>query len=449
MRPRFILALSHGTKISLQNHEEIEFSLLAGILAEPGAFEDVLDIVQEGHFASDLAATAFEAIKNLYMAQKPIDMAHIQDIVGANKAQLIDLISAAPAPRSTKAHAVLVLKNYKRRNLAKHLLSASQAAENGSDPAKITNFLDQLIADTCENVKTDFYTSKALSDRVIQEMREEKRNPGLKKSVSTGYEDIDQLLAGGVRPGELAIVAGRPAMGKTALAVNFAANMAKNGNPCLIFSLEMTADSLQRRIAQLVCGVSRDDLDPANLGSLEKAEDALNRIADLPIAINDTSALGILSMRRITQRAVRQLGVKVVFVDYLQLARGPNPTDMREREIAEISAGLKSIAKDFNVAVIAASQLNRNVEMREDKRPMMSDLRESGAIEQDADIVMLLYRDDYYNPNPTAQTGDTEVIIGKHRNGPTGTVHLSYISSLTRFSSPLTSFSAPRGGLVF
>lgn len=425
----------------IASHEDIEAIFLATVLAHPDSFPDTLEFLEPSFFSSPTSSLIFSTLTSLYMDGKPLDIIHLSEAMGGSD-DLNAIITATPAGNAT-AYARLVGKNYQRRRLSSELASAAKAAESG-DPSQIIAKVDSVISEATAKASVDYLTTPQLTKQVLTSFAQTRSNPSSAPVVKTGYGEIDTLLGGGFRPGELVIVAARPAMGKTALAVNIAVNAASMGTPSLIFSLEMTAVSLQLRMAQVLDGIERHELDPINVseGGLERSIRALDRVAGLPVLVNDKSAISTPQMHRVISRAVRRHEVKLVFVDYLQLARGPNPNDMREREVAEISSALKAFAKEFNVCVVAASQLNRQVEMRESKRPLMSDLRESGSIEQDADVIMFLYRDAYYNPNPHSNTGETEVIVGKHRNGPTGTVLLTFQDKYTRFVEGLSSKKA-------
>jgi len=252
--------------------------------------------------------------------------------------------------------------------------------------------------------------------------------------VPTGYRDLDRITSG-FQPSDLIIIAGRPSMGKTAFALNIVERAAVESQvPCAVFSLEMAKEQLVQR---MLC--SRAEVDAAKLrgGFLSESDwpkltRAAGILSEAPIFIDDSPALTVLEVRAKARRLQREQGLGLVVVDYLQLMRGVGRVESREREISEISRSLKALAKEINVPVVALSQLNRGVEARNDKRPQLADLRESGAIEQDADVIAFIYRDEMYNPS-SPDAGKSEVIIGKQRNGPTGRVMLSFRKNITRF----------------
>ena len=253
--------------------------------------------------------------------------------------------------------------------------------------------------------------------------------------VPSGFKDLDKLTAG-LQPSDLIVVAGRPSMGKTAFSLNIGTNAAFAGIGVAIFSLEMAKEQL---VLRMLCSEARVNNAKVRSGYLAdrdfpKLANAAGRLHEAPIYIDDTPAISVLELRAKARRLVRDRGKKVglIVIDYLQLMRGMGTAANREQEISEISRSLKALAKELNVPVIAISQLNRRVEDRGDKRPMMADLRESGAIEQDADVIAFIYRDEVYNPN-SADKGVAEVIVAKQRNGPTDTVRLAFLNEFTRF----------------
>ena len=256
--------------------------------------------------------------------------------------------------------------------------------------------------------------------------------------VPTGYDDLDRITSG-LQPSDLIILAGRPSMGKTALAINIVQNAAIfHKIPVAVFSLEMSKEQLGLR---MLCSVSRVDSQDLRTGFIRdvdwpKLARATGILSEAPIFIDDTPAIGVLEMRAKCRRLKAEYDIGLVVVDYLQLMRGRSNAERREQEISEISRSLKAMAKELNLPVMALSQLNRSLESRPNKRPQLSDLRESGAIEQDADVICFLYRDEIYNKSEdNPRRGIAEVIIGKQRNGPTGTVDLTFIDKFTTFEN--------------
>jgi len=273
-----------------------------------------------------------------------------------------------------------------------------------------------------------------------------KKNPNDITGVASGFVDFDKMTSG-MQAGDLIVLAARPSMGKTALAINIAEHVALNeGLPVAVFSMEMGASQLAIRI---VGSIGRIDQQRLRTGKLNQEEwprltEAIEKLRNISLHIDETPSLTPMELRANARRLARTCGkLGLIVVDYLQLMSGntsSNNGDNRATEIGEISRGLKMLAKELQCPVIALSQLNRSVETRTDKRPMMSDLRESGAIEQDADVIMFIYRDDYYNKD-SKEPGVAEIIIGKHRNGPTGTVKLAFLKPITRFESLASGYS--------
>ena len=269
---------------------------------------------------------------------------------------------------------------------------------------------------------------------MIQEIFDTKRPV---TGVPTGFTDLDKLTAGFQRS-DLVVIAGRPSMGKTSLALNIAEYVAIHESlPVGIFSLEMSKEQLVLRLLSARAGISSHQLRTGYFRSEEwiRLTNAAGALSGAPIFIDDTPAISVMEMRAKARRLKNEFGLAMLVIDYLQLARGYHNPESRQQEISQISRSLKALAKELAVPVVALSQLSRAVEQREDKRPMLSDLRESGAIEQDADLVLFIFREEFYRPNKPEAKGVAEVIVGKHRNGPTGRVNLAFLSELARFAS--------------
>ncbi len=290
-------------------------------------------------------------------------------------------------------------------------------------------------------MKQGFQPMKSLVEQLMVRVQEMSENPNDIIGVPTGFIDLDRMTSG-LQAGDLIVLAARPSMGKTALAINIAEHVALNeGLPVAVFSMEMGASQLAVRI---VGSIGRIDQMHLRTGKLKADEwprltDAINRLHDIPLHIDETAGLTTSELRANARRLARQCGkLGLIVVDYLQLMSGSGADgENRATELGEVSRGLKMLAKELQCPVLALSQLNRSVESRTDKRPLMSDLRESGAIEQDADIIMFIYRDDYYNKD-SREPGVAEIIISKQRNGPTGMVKLTFMKQITRFESLAT-----------
>ncbi|HEY8368888.1 MAG TPA: replicative DNA helicase, partial [Thermodesulfobacteriota bacterium] len=364
------------------------------------------------------------------------------DDVGG-RAGLAALADATPTAVGIEAYA----RPVRDRSLLRRAIAAAQAiiARGYEDPGDVDDFLDQAERSVFElserRVRPSFVATRDLvreAFRVIEE-RAEAGNPTT--GVPTGFRDLDDMT-GGLQPGDLVIIAGRPAMGKTAFALNLAAHVAlRERRGVAVFSLEMSREQL---VMRMLCAEAKVDAGRLRSGFLSERDwreltRHAGRLSEAPLFIDDTPALTVLEMRAKARRLTAERPLGLLVVDYLQLMRGPDQGgERREQEISEISRGLKALAKELSVPVVALSQLNRGLEMRDEKRPKLSDLRESGAIEQDADLILFLYRDVVYRnrewreANPD-KVGDAEVIIGKQRNGPIGTVHLEFVDRFTLF----------------
>ncbi len=312
---------------------------------------------------------------------------------------------------------------------------------------EILDQAEKAIFEISENrIRPSYYPVKDILQDTFKSIEALYERKELVTGVPTGYHDLDKMTAG-LQPSDLIIVAGRPSMGKTAFALNvveYATTHADNSVPAVIFSLEMSKEQLVQRMLCSLAKVDAGRLRTGHLGESDwpKLTMAAGQLADTQIYIDDTPAISVLELRSKARRLKAEHGLGLIIVDYLQLMRGSNP-ESRQQEISEISRSLKALAKELELPVVALSQLNRSLESRTDKRPMMADLRESGAIEQDADVIMFVYREAVYcedckSRERTCEKGhdkDAEIIIGKQRNGPIGTVHLTFRGEFTRFEN--------------
>jgi replicative DNA helicase len=426
---------------------EAEESVIGGILLDNSAVDRVLESVTPEDFYRDAHRKIMHAIVDLNGRLEPVDLVtlaealknrnELQDVGGA--AYLAELSERVP----TAAHVAYYARIIKEKSVLRHLIQASneigmRCYEAQSD---IEAFVDEaehrIYAIAERKTRPSFFRVRDIvveSMKAVEQLYERRE---LVTGVPTGYVDLDRKTAG-LQPGDLIIIAGRPSMGKTALALNVAQYAAlEAGTGVAIFSLEMSKEQL---VLRLLCSEARVDQSKVRAGfaaerDYPKLAIAAERLAEAPIYIDDTPALSVLELRAKARRLKRErdADLGLVIVDYLQLMRGLT-SDSREQEISSISRSLKALAKELDVPVIALSQLNRQVESRADKRPLMADLRESGAIEQDADVIAFLYRPWVYDPK-NADERDAEVIIGKQRNGPTGSVPLTFFAEYTRFEN--------------
>lgn len=426
---------------------EAEKSVLGGIFLKPDIFGDVVEILHPNDFYKSGHKLIYEAMRDIYNSGTGID-----PIVVVNKLKknekfdelvgeqlLFDIISDVPTAANIIEYAKIVKEKATLRRLGEVGTKIVELAYEGYE--EVDNILDKaegMIFKISENVDSKDLVS--LKDVIAQEfVRLEKvyQNKGVATGISSGFSDFDQMTSG-FHPSDLIILAARPAMGKTAFALNLALNAAmKSKKGVLLFSLEMSSSQLLQRLLSIEAGIGLQKirngfLDPDDWGKLGLAS---MKLSNSEINIADLPNVNVLEIRAIARRLKAAGKLDMIIIDYLQLIKGNSTRgDNRQQEISEISRALKGIARELDIPIIALSQLSRATEQRADRRPMLSDLRESGAIEQDADMVMFLYRDDYYNED-SEDKGLTEVIIGKQRNGPVGTIKLRFFHEYTRFEN--------------
>ena len=426
---------------------EAEESLLGAMLLSRDAIADAVEVALVEHFYRPAHAHVFDAISTLYAAGDPVDpvtVAEELDRGGVLEAiggldGLISLQLNTPATSNAGKYASIIQERYTLRRLIE---VAGEIAEIGySRPEDVTRAVDEAenimfqvaqgrVADTMGEIRD---LLDATLDRLEQLYEAGEGITG----TATGFVDLDELLSG-LQPNALVIVGARPAMGKTAFALNMAAHAAVRENrPTLIFSLEMGHLELTQR---LLCSEANVDAKNMRDGNLKEEDwtrisNGIGRLAEAPLWIDDNPNLTIMEIRAKARRLKSRTGdLGLIVVDYLQLMTGRAGAESRQVEVAEISRGLKILARELECPVVGLSQLSRNLEMRQDKRPMLADLRESGSIEQDADVVMFIYRDEVYNPG-SENEGMAEVIVAKHRNGPTGTINLGFLPRFTAFKN--------------
>lgn len=442
------ISLDEISRIS-PNNSETERSLLGAILMDNEVLADVNDKVKSADFGDPRHKTIFAAMQELDARNSAIDMLTLSEYLRNDKGDLKTiggpdyisvLIQFAP-PTSTNAgnYAEIIKKNAflrKIREIGDDLgkLASSQTGDKTIDD--LTDVVGQQLTKlTDDAVSGDLVPIENILTESYDRMEELHRDPTKMRGVKTGFRDLDKLTAG-LQKSDLIILAARPAMGKSTFAQNIAWNIAsKEKKSVLIFNLEMSNSQTVDRMLAEASGVDSWNIRTGNLTNddFAKISEAMAEMSEAPIYMSDTPGINIVEMRTKARRQAHKTPLGAIVVDYLQLMSGSkNYGENRVQEISEISRGLKLIARELDVPVIALSQLSRSVESRPDKRPMLSDLRESGSIEQDADIVMFLYREDYYNPD-TDRQHITELIIGKHRNGPTGRVDLYFHPERLKF----------------
>lgn len=437
------------------NSIEAEQAVLGGLLIDGSAWEKIADLVSMSDFYRHEHRLIWQAIKKLVEVPHPIDVITVNealetaqnDEAAGGLAYLTQLANHTPSSANIRRYAEIVRERSMLRQLigigSEIVEDAFQAGERDANQimdsaqAKLFNISEQNERGRHGFIEiTDVL--RRVNDRI--EALYARSNPDEITGIPTGFIDLDNLTSG-LQNGDLIIVAGRPSMGKTAFSMNIAEHVAiHTGLPVAVFSMEMSAEQLATRMIGSIGKLNQQQL---RIGKFEDEDwdrfsSALAKLSDTKIQIDETPGLSSTELRARARRLARQYGGKLglIVIDYLQLMSGNSHGREQNRtaEISEISRALKSLARELNVPVIALSQLNRSVEQRPNKRPMMSDLRESGAIEQDADLIMFMYRDEYYDPN-SSKKGTAEVIIGKHRNGPTGSIELTFLGHFSRFES--------------
>jgi replicative DNA helicase len=433
---------------------EAEQSLLGALLLDNQAFEKVADLVTGEDFYRDDHRRIWRHISRLVEQNKPADVVTLSESIEGSEdkdrtggpAYLGALAQNTPSALHIRRYAELVRERSVQRRLA-HV--ATGIAEDALNPGgkDIGQMLDEAeskifqIAESGARKNEGLIEIKPVLAKVFERIDHlyHRDNPSDVTGVPTGYTKLDQMTSG-LQPGDLVIIAGRPSMGKTALALNIAEHVAvDNGLPVAVFSMEMSSSQLAMRMLGSIARVDQHKMRTGRLNDKEWGDlsEAMGKLHETPIYIDEGGALTALEVRARARRLKRQYSqLGLIVIDYIQLMSASSQGENRATEISEISRSLKAMAKELDVPVIALSQLNRAVDQRPDRRPVMSDLRESGAIEQDADVIMFIYREVVYKPDlPEDQRGIAEVIVGKQRNGPIGTVKLTFLGQHTRFEN--------------
>lgn len=439
-------ATSPVAKIPPQNLDA-EMSLLGAVLIDEEVLADISDKLHPQDFYDKRHVLVFDAMMRLYERHRPVDLLTLSDeltkkseleIVGGSS-YLTELTNYVPTAAHAATYAEMIAQKAIRRRLIK---ASTDIAQLGYDEdQEISELLSsaesELFAVSDTNAKQDLVSLEQILTESFDRMEELHRDGGKLRGIRTGWRDLDTITAG-LQRSDLIILAARPAMGKTTLVTNLAYNVAaKEKKSVLFFSLEMSKEQLVDRMLADASGVDAWNIRTGNLSDddFEKLSHAMGEMAEAPIFIDDTPGVTVLEMRTKARREAHNNPLGLIIIDYLQLMQGSGRSDgNRVQEVSEISRGLKLIARELNVPVVALSQLSRSVESRSPQIPQLSDLRESGSIEQDADIVAFIYREAYYNPE-TDRQNVTDLIIAKHRNGPTGKVELYFHPERLRFMS--------------
>lgn len=438
-----------GEKITPQDLTT-EKSLLGAILISDAAFPEILEKISAADFYDEAHSKIFEAMTTLYNNHRPIDLLTLTNELRAEKnlkkiggaAFLTELTNFVPTAANATAYADIISECAIRRRL---ISTGSAIVEKAYEPS---NSVDDLLGDaekelfkvSDNTVKSDYAALEDLLVDAFDRIETLHRDKGALRGLKTGFKDLDKKTAG-LQQGDLIIVGARPAMGKTTFAQNIAYNVATiNKRGVLFFSMEMASNEIVERMIADVSGIDSWKIRTGNISDEDFATigDALGEMGETPVYIDDTSTMTVQELRNKARRAAHDHDIGLIIIDYLQLISGSDRyAGNRVQEITEISRGLKQLARELKVPVVALAQLSRNVTSRDDPRPVLSDLRDSGSIEQDADLVMMLHRVDYYHMNEEGyeKTNITELLIQKHRHGSVGKIELYFHPELLRFMS--------------
>jgi len=428
---------------------EAEQSVIGGLMLDNRAWDDIADIINEQDFYRHDHALILRSINALAENEQPYDVVTVSEWLGARGeldsigglAYLSILANDTPTAVNIKAYANIVREYSILRSLIQvgNEISASAHNADGRPSKELVDEAERkvfLIAEQGAGNRQGFEAINELLGRAVKRVEEMYRSDTALTGIATGFNNFDDKTSG-LQNSDLIIIAGRPSMGKTSFAMNLAENAAlHNENSVAVFSMEMPGEQLALR---MMSSLGRIDSHNLRTGKLDDHDwprliSSVNMLSKAKLFIDDTAALTPTELRARTRRLKREHGLDLVIIDYIQLMQVGGSTENRATEISEISRSLKALAKELQVPIIALSQLNRSVEQRPDKRPIMSDLRESGSIEQDADVILFIYRDEVYNPESNDK-GTAEIIIRKQRNGPIGTVRLSFLGQYTRFEN--------------
>ena len=425
---------------------EAEQSVIGSMIMDRDAIIAASEIITGEDFYQHQYAVLYDAMIELFQEGKPVDLVTLQNKLKEKEVPpelcslefISDLIRSVPTSANVRYYANIVSE----KALLRRLIKVTEGIANTCylDKEKVDIVLEQTekqVFDIVQNRSTgDFVSIKDIVIKSLDSIESASKNKGSVTGIATGFYDLDYKIAG-LQPSDLILVAARPSMGKTAFVLNVAEYVAvKSRITTAIFSLEMSKNQLVNRILSMNSKVDSQAIRSGELNDEDWAKlmESARVIGESGLIIDDTPGISITELRSKCRKFKLEHNLGLIIIDYLQLMSGGKKSESRQQEISEISRSLKALAREVNCPVIALSQLSRAVEQRPDKRPMLSDLRESGAIEQDADVVMFIYRDDYYN-HDSEEAGISEIIIGKQRNGPTGTVKLAWLSQFTKFAN--------------
>lgn len=431
----------------IQPHSaEAEQSVIGSMIMDRDAIIAASEILTSEDFYQHQYGVLYDAMMELFNEGKPVDLITLQNKLREKEVPpelcsiefISDLVRAVPTSANVRYYANIVSE----KALLRRLIKVTEGITNQCylDKEKVDSILEETEKEVFNIVQNrgsgDFVSIKDVVIQSLDSIEAASRNKGSVTGIATGFYDLDYKMAG-LQPSDLILIAARPSMGKTAFVLNIAEYVAvKSKITTAIFSLEMSKNQLVNRILAMNSKVDSQSIRSGDLNDDDWAKlmESARLVGESGLIIDDTPGISITELRSKCRKFKLEHNLGLVIIDYLQLMSGGKKSESRQQEISEISRSLKALAREINCPVIALSQLSRAVEQRPDKRPMLSDLRESGAIEQDADVVMFIYRDDYYNRD-SEEAGVSEIIIGKQRNGPTGTVKLAWLSQFTKFAN--------------
>ncbi|MBQ4536686.1 MAG: replicative DNA helicase [Lachnospiraceae bacterium] len=430
----------------LPHSEEAEQSVIGSMIMDREAIVVASELICGEDFYNKQYGVLFETMVELNDEGCPVDLVTLQNRLREKDVPpevsslefVRDLITAVPTSANIKYYANIVAEKSTLRKLIRLNEEIANTCYTGKEDLEfILEDTEKRIFQLVQNRNTEEFTPiRQVVMNAMEKIESASRNKGAVTGIPTGFRDLDYRTAG-MQPSDLVLIAARPSMGKTAFVLNIAQHVAfKQNLPVVIFSLEMSKEQLINRMFSLESSVDAQKLRTGQLNDQdwERLIESAGVIGKSNLVIDDTPGISISELRSKCRKLKLEKGLSMIIIDYLQLMSGSGRSDSRQQEISDISRSLKSVARELNVPVLALSQLSRAVEQRPDHRPMLSDLRESGAIEQDADVVMFIYRDDYYN-HDTEKKGVSEIIIAKQRNGPIGTVELAWLPEYTKFAN--------------
>jgi len=431
-----------GTRVPPHNLDAEE-SVLGSVMLSPEAANVALETIRPEDFYKPAHQVIFEAVVGLFDGNQPIDAITVADALRRTNqleriggvGYLTTLLDGVPTTSNVDYYAAIVDEAAARRRLMRAGSAVGGFAMETDRPIhEVLDAAEQEVYRVSEHKIGDGLSRVGpMLQATLERIEELGTQGGDITGLPTGFRDLDRMLAG-LHPANLVVIAGRPAMGKSALALNIAQSAAEQDHPVAVFTLEMSREEVVQRLLSSMAGVDSHKLRTGQLGPelWQRVVRETSRLYQMPFYVDDSSDLTVTAIRAKCRRLAHKHGLDLVVVDYLQLMQGGARAENRQQEIADISRSLKNLARELHVPIIGVSQLNRALEQRENKRPRLGDLRESGAIEQDADIVVFIYRDEYYNPGGD-QPGLAEVNIAKHRSGATGTVMMNFAAEFTRF----------------